>query len=173
MKRSIFQCLHLGKLLILMLIVVCAICAYVVRVKRTVIPLTLEASQLCTNHVVSCAVDNAHPGFVAIGCNKKVTVIALDLEKTGVVNVQIVNCMSHAVALKCVADEMWDVDLPSYIHSGESGMMSIWAKESGGDSRISSDDPDIELYDENVGCLLCALYVREMRSAGSNEGQQL
>ena len=160
MKRSIFECLHLGKSLILMLIIVCVICAYEVWVERTVVPLTLEASQFCTNHVVACVCDNAHPGFVVLGYNRKVSIIALDLEKTGFINVHIVNCMSNAVAMKCVADEMWDVDIPGRIYPGGSSMMSIWKKESSGDTRSSADDPDVELYDEKSGHLLCALYVK-------------
>lgn len=39
-------------------------------------------------------------------------------------------------------------------------MMSIWKKESSGDTRSSADDPDVELYDEKSGRLLCALYVK-------------
>ena len=160
MKRSIFECLHLGKSLILMLIIVCVICAYEVCVERTVVPLTLEASQFCTNHVVACVCDNAHPGFVVLGYNRKVSIIALDLEKTGFINVHIVNCMSNAVAMKCVADEMWDVDIPGRIYPRGISMMSIWKKESSGDTRSSADDPDVELYDEKSGRLLCALYVK-------------
>ena len=160
MKRLVFERLHLGKLLILMLIIVCVICAYEVWVERTVVPLTLEASQFCTNHVVACVCDNAHPGFVVLGYNRKVSITALDLEKTGVINVQIVNCMSNAVAMKCVADEMWDVDILGRVHPRGSSMMSIWKKESSGDARRYADDPDVELYDEKNGCLLCALYVK-------------
>ena len=160
MKRSMLGCLRLGKLLILMMIIVCAICAHEFLGKRMVIPLAFEASQFCTNRVVACVEDNAHPGLVVLGYNKKVFITALDLEKTGVVNVQMVNCMSNAVAMKCVSEEMWDVDLPGCVHPGERFMMSIWAKEIGGDSRSSVDNPDVELYDENSGRLLCALYVK-------------
>ena len=160
MKRLLFKRLHLEKLLIVMVIVVCAICAYEIFGKRTVIPLTFEASQFCTNLVVACVEDNAHPGLVALGYNRKVFITTLDLEKTGVVNVQIVNCKTNAVVMKCVTGEMWDVDLPGCVHSGESCMMSIWAREKSGNSISSADDPDVELYDENSGRLLCALYVK-------------
>ena len=111
--------------------------------------------------MVACVCDNAHPGFVVLGYNRKVSIIALDLEKTGFINVHIVNCMSNAVAMKCVADEMWDVDIPGRIYPRGISMMSIWKKESSGDTRSSADDPDVELYDEKSGRLLCALYVKQ------------
>ena len=47
-------------------------------------------------------------------------------------------------------------------------MMSIWKKECSGDTRRYADDPDVELYDEKNGCLLCALYVKR----GSDEEGQ-
>ena len=160
MKRSVFKRQHLGRMLIWMMIIVCAICVYEVLGRRTVIPLTFETKQFCTNLVVTCVEDNAYPGLVVLGYNKKVFITALDLEETGVINVQMVNCMSNAVAMKCVAGEMWDVDLPRCVYPGERCMMSIWTKESSGDSRSSADNPDVELYDENSGRLLCALYVK-------------
>lgn len=159
MKRFVFKYLRLGALLILVLIITCAVCAYEFLVKHAAIPLTLETSQFCTNHVVTCVVDNAHPGLVAIGYNKKVYITALDFEKTGAVNVQIVNCMPKNVAIKCVAKARWDIVFSGSIYPMGSSMMSIWERESGEDDRSSGDDPDIELYDEKSGCLLCELHI--------------
>ena len=128
--------------------------------RRIAISTMISPSQMCTNQVVLCKTDNAHPVFIALGYNRVVRIAVLDLQQTGCLNVIIVNCTSNSINLKSEAKRMWDVYMESAdIPPGESDLMIIERNECHDEILESAESPDVEIFDLS-GNNLCTLYIQ-------------
>lgn len=148
--------------LVLLAVVVCTMVMYVFWPRKIMVQLMPDMSQVCTNQIVGCVVNADHPGLVALGYNRQVRIVALDLRETKSVTVQLVNFMSRAVEVRCVTNDVWDVDFDPSGRLSPGGWgwtwMSIWLRETDGDIQDGVMYPEIELHDEN-GDLLCELQI--------------
>ena len=127
--------------------------------RRIAISTMISPSQMCTNQVVLCKTDNAHPVFIALGYNRVVRIAVLDLQQTGCLNIIIVNCTSNSLNLKSEAKRMWDVHMSADIAPGESDSMTICRNECHDEILESAESPDVEIFDLS-GNNLCTLYIQ-------------